>query len=61
MCNVRYILCRHRVIVLGRVFSKEKLYVFTKKEVFLVTQIKISVLTLKRFPCLILDSELKVK
>lgn len=46
MCNVRYILCRHKVIVLGRAFSKEKLYVFTKKEVFLVTQIKISVLTL---------------
>lgn len=31
MCNVQHILCRHRVIVLGKVFSKEKLYVFTDK------------------------------
>lgn len=61
MCNVQYMLCRHRVIVLGKVFSKEKRCVFTYKEVFLVMQFKISVLTLKPFPHLILDSELKVK
>lgn len=43
MCNIQYILHRCRVIVLGKVFSKEKLYVFTKKEVFLVMQIRISI------------------
>jgi len=61
MCDVQCILCRHRVKVLGKVFSKKKLYVFTTKEVFLVMKIKISVLTLKPFPCLILVSVLKVK
>lgn len=61
MCNVKHILCRHRTVVLGKVFSKRELYVFTIKEVFLVMQIKISVLTLNPFPCLILDSKLKVK
>lgn len=58
MCNVQYILCRDRMIVLGTVFSKEKLHVFTRK-VFSVLQVKIGVLTLKPFSCLILDSELK--
>lgn len=52
------ILCRLRMIVLGTVFSKENLHLFTRK-VFSGLQIKIGALTLK--PFLILDSELKVK
>lgn len=46
------------MIVLGTVFSKENLHLFTRK-VFSGLQIKIGALTLK--PFLILDSELKVK
>lgn len=37
MYDVQCILSRHRVIVLGKVFSKEKCYVFTDIEVFLVS------------------------